>query len=473
MENSQPLGQAEIRVAQVLAAKGHRGNGGQGPDNAADLSPEARLQQLELEMQNDELRRVQATLGAELAAARDAAEAAHRAKSIFLANISHELRTPMTGIMGMTDLALRHATDPKQIDWLNKSQASARRLLAIINDLLDLSRIEADLLPLAESSFSLAAIIEDVLRESREPALAKGLQLTLKTALAPPDFLIGDALRLKQIVLNLLANAIKFSESGQITLSTQISEDDSDSVLLRIEVSDQGIGLDPAQQNRLFQAFAQADDAANRKYGGTGTGLIIARRLARLMGGDAGVVSTAGVGSTFWVTARLRRTIDGGFKSESLAPSCTQTQSPEAGATASAREMLVRHFHGRHVLLVEDDLLSQEVLACLLEAVGLVPDVVGNSEEALARLRIYGSVYALVLINEQLALISGVDATQTIRQLPGMSAIPLLAMTADSIDEDRQRCQDAGMADCIATPVQPDALYEAVWHCLQTSKAMC
>jgi len=269
---------------------------------------ERKRAEAELERYRDHLEELVASRTAELAAARDAAEAASRAKSVFLANMSHELRTPLNGIMGMTGLALRRTSEPRMVDQLNRSMESARHLLALIENILDIANFEAGRVVLVEAPFSLAQVVDDVLRMHDSVAWEKHIDLAAEIAPDVPQELIGDAARLRQILINLVGNAVKFSERGTVRIRVDGQAEDEGGVFcLSFEVEDQGIGLDPENQAKLFQLFSQGDDGATRAYGGTGLGLVIARRIARLMGGDIAVCDTPGPGSCFRVTVCLRR----------------------------------------------------------------------------------------------------------------------------------------------------------------------
>jgi len=415
-----------------------------------------RQSELELEQHRHHLEVLVASRTAELVDARDAAEAANRAKSTFLANMSHEIRTPMNAILGLTHLLLKHISEPKYRDQLNKILDSAKHLLGIINNILELSKIEAGKLVLDNAEFSPAQVVDRCLSMLGERAAAKGLQLLSEIDPALPTFLSGDAMRLEQSLLNFVGNAIKFSERGRILVRATASEDDGTTVLLRFEVEDQGIGIEPEQQARLFNAFIQADGSMTRRFGGTGLGLAISRQLAHMMGGEVGVESLLGLGSTFWITARLNKVAE------------RHPLVDRSGTSGIPLEdVLAKRFGGRRVLLVEDDLISREVALELLSLAGLLVDAVGDGQAAVAAVQ--AEDYALVLMDMQMPVMGGIAATRAIRLLPGKALLPILAMTANAFEEDRQACLEAGMNDHLGKPVDPDVLFASLLKWLERS----
>ena len=380
-----------------------------------------------------------------LSIAKEAAEAANRAKSTFLANMSHELRTPMNGIMGMTTLALRSASDPRLRDQLAKIDLSSRHLLAVINDILDISKIEADRMTLERLNFRLSESVANLVSLISQKAKEKNLVLQVDLS---PDIaevqLQGDPLRLGQILLNLASNAIKFTATGSITLRVRCVAEQPGRLVVRFEIIDTGIGLSDEEQQRLFTAFEQADTSMTRKYGGTGLGLAISKRLVHLMGGDIGVESQPNAGSTFWFTACFDRV-------STTAPSLSSNTQP-------VETRLKLRAPGVRILLAEDEPISQDVARSLLEEAGFNVDLAEDGEAALDLAR-HGK-YDLILMDMQMPKINGVDATRKIRALPDYARTPILAVTANAFSEDRALCLAAGMNDHIAKPVESAVLYE-------------
>ncbi|PKO34517.1 MAG: hypothetical protein CVU34_07115 [Betaproteobacteria bacterium HGW-Betaproteobacteria-7] len=399
----------------------------------------------ELERHRHHLEELVAERTAELARAKDTAVEASRAKSVFLANMSHEIRTPMNAIIGLNHLAERHTDDPEQRLRLHKVADAAQHLLAIINQILDISKIEAGKLELEPTDFLLSQVIDNTAILVADHLRSGGIELRCSIDPQLPPVLHGDPLRLGQVLLNYLSNAVKFTRHGHIAIAVSLDSRTADGALLvRFAVSDTGIGIPPEQQERIFDAFEQADTSTTRRFGGTGLGLAIVRRLSLLMGGDSGLVSSPGEGSTFWFTARLQA-------------GHTATASAVPLPVAEAERMLATLHQQACILLAEDNQINQEVAVDLLRSVGLQVDVAANGEEAVRLAR--DRPYDLILMDMQMPVMDGLTATRLIRSSATGRQVPILAMTANAFSEDRQRCLDAGMNDHIAKPVDPGNLF--------------
>jgi len=430
-----------------------------------------RLDALELDRHRHHLEeRVQART-AELAEATRAAEAASLAKSAFLANISHELRTPLNAIIGMSYLAQSETAEPAQHERMSKVGEAAEHLLSIINNVLDLSEIEAGKIKLEHSPFFVPQVIEAVANSLKLSAAEKALQVRVEVdAQLAQRSLLGDAAHIREVLLNFAANAVKFTDTGFVRLRADVERDFGDALLLRLEVQDSGIGIAQEAQARLFQDFEQGDSSTTRRHGGTGLGLAICRRLAALMGGEVGVQSSPGMGSRFWFRLRLEK---GSAKTAVVAPPRVASPAPEPrnealhdtpqARGAAARELLAP-YRGTRVLLAEDNAVNQEVAVALLGSAGLEVDVAADGRQALEMAA--SGDYALILMDIQMPVLDGLDATRAIRGSEWGREIPILAMTANAFAEERQRCLDAGMNDHVAKPVIAEQLFRTLRHWL-------
>ncbi len=385
------------------------------------------------------------------------AEASNREKSRYLANVSHEIRTPLSAVIGLSHLAAREATSETQRRLLKQSCQSAHHLMQVINDVLDLAKVESDKFVIGQADFHLAQVIDSAVAIVRHQAESKGLHLSVHVDSALHGPLLGDAFRIRQMLLNYLSNATKFTATGSVTCRASCIAESNDSVTLRVEIEDTGKGIESAELARLFQPFEQASPGIDLN-GGTGLGLAITRRLAQRMGGTTGAISRAGYGSTFWFSIRLARGGQDAMPERVGLPAASDVSSLLKASYANAR-----------LLVAEDDPINRAVMMAFLRKIFRDTEFAQDGVQAVELAR--HKKFDLILMNMRLPKLDGLEVSKTIRRQSLHANTPIIAIAAHVFGEDKQACIDAGMTDFLPRPFSQDLLFSILLRGLMATQA--